>query len=334
MKKITKKTYLDWYRDMVFWRRFEDKCRSLYLKQKIRGFLHLYNGQEAIPAGFWHAMDHENDKVISAYRCHVWPMAMGTDPKRILAELCGKETGTSQGLGGSMHIFDAEHNFYGGHGIVGGQIPLGAGIAFGEKYKGGRGVTICLFGDGAARQGVLHETFNMAMNWKLPVVFVCENNGYAMGTSLERTTNQHDIYKLGIGYGMPSFPVNGMDPVAVAEAAFEALERARRGDGPTFLDIRTYRFRGHSMSDAEPYRTKEEVEAHKHEDPILLVQHTILKNKYASQDELDKMVEEIKAEIEECDRFAEESAVPSFDIVHKYTYAQQDYPFLDQIENN
>ncbi|MGB6092567.1 MAG: pyruvate dehydrogenase (acetyl-transferring) E1 component subunit alpha [Moheibacter sp.] len=334
MKKVTKKTYLQWYRDMVFWRRFEDKCRSLYLKQKIRGFLHLYNGQEALPAGFVHAMNLETDKVITAYRCHVWPMALGTDPKRILAELCGKETGTSFGLGGSMHIFDKEHNFYGGHGIVGGQIPLGAGIAFGEKYNGGKGVVICLFGDGAARQGVLHETFNMAMNWKLPVVFVCENNGYAMGTSIERTSNQHDIYKLGLGYDMPSFPVDGMDPVKVAEAAFEAIERARKGDGPTFLDIKTYRYRGHSMSDAEPYRTKEEVEAHKNEDPLLLVQHTILKNNYATQKELDKIVEEIKAEIDECEKFAEESAVSSPDIVYKYTYSQPDYPFLDQIENN
>lgn len=334
MRKITKKTYLQWYRDMVFWRRFEDKCRSLYLKQKIRGFLHLYNGQEALPAGFWHAMDQENDKVITAYRCHVWPMAMGTDPKRILAELCGKETGTSFGLGGSMHIFDKAHNFYGGHGIVGGQIPLGAGIAFGEKYKGGKGVVVCLFGDGAARQGVLHESFNMAMNWKLPVVFVCENNGYAMGTSVERTSNQHDLYKIGLGYDMPSFPVNGMDPEKVAEASYDALERARRGDGPTFLDIRTYRYRGHSMSDAEPYRTKEEVEAHKHEDPILLVQHRILENKYATQAELDKIVEEIKEEVEACEKFAEESAVPSTETMYQYIYSQPDYPFLDQIENN
>ncbi|MDX9705532.1 MAG: thiamine pyrophosphate-dependent enzyme, partial [Weeksellaceae bacterium] len=223
MKKITKEKYLQWYREMTFWRRFEDKCRSLYLKQKIRGFLHLYNGQEALPAGFLHAMQ-ADDKVITAYRCHVWPIAMGVEPKRILAEMCGKETGTSHGLGGSMHIFSKEHNFYGGHGIVGGQIPLGAGIAFGEKYKGGKGVTICLFGDGAARQGTLHETFNMAMNWKLPVVFVCENNGYAMGTSLDRTAIHNDIYKLGLGYDMPSLPVNGMDPVKVAEAAYEALE--------------------------------------------------------------------------------------------------------------
>lgn len=332
MEKITKETYLQWYREMTFWRRFEDKCRSLYLKQKIRGFLHLYNGQEALPAGFLHAMK-PADKVITAYRCHVWPMAMGVDPKRVMAELCGKESGTSRGLGGSMHIFSKEHHFYGGHGIVGGQIPVGAGMAFGDKYNGRDNVTICLFGDGAARQGTLHETFNMAMNWKLPVVFVCENNGYAMGTSVERTANHNDIYKLGLGYEMPSLPVDGMDPVKVAEAAFEAVERARRGDGPTFLDIRTYRYRGHSMSDAEPYRTKEEVEKYKDEDPILLVQHTILENKWASQDELAQIMEEVKAEVEECVKYAEDSAFPAPETMYKYTYSQNDYPFIDLIEN-
>lgn len=334
MEKITKETYLQWYKDMNFWRRFEDKCRSLYLKQKIRGFLHLYNGQEALPAGFLHAMQPGKDSVVTAYRCHVWPMAMGVDPKRIMAELCGKETGTSNGLGGSMHVFSKDHKFYGGHGIVGGQIPLGAGIAFGDKFNNRDGVTICLFGDGASRQGTLHETFNMAMNWKLPVVFVCENNQYAMGTSVARTANHLDLYKLGLGYEMPSFVVDGMDPVKVAEAAYEAVERARRGDGPTFLDIRTYRFRGHSMSDAEPYRTKEEVEKYKDEDPISFVQHAILENKYATQEELDKIMEEVKAEVEACEKFAEESAYPSPDTMYKYTYSQQDYPFIDKYENN
>ena len=226
MKEFSKEVYLKWFEDMTMWRRFEDKCRSLYLKQKIRGFLHLYNGQEAIPAGFTHAMDMSKDSMITAYRCHVHPMAMGVDPKRILAELCGKATGTSQGLGGSMHIFSKEHRFYGGHGIVGGQIPLGAGIAFADKYFDRKAVNICFFGDGAARQGSLHETFNMAMNWKLPVVFVVENNNYAMGTSVKRTANHEDIYKLGLGYDMPCLSVDAMDPVKVAEVAHEAIERA------------------------------------------------------------------------------------------------------------
>ena len=183
MKKITKETYLSWYEDMLFWRKFEDKLAAVYIQQKVRGFLHLYNGQEAVLAGSLHAMDLSKDKMITAYRNHVQPIGMGVDPKKVMAELYGKSTGTSQGLGGSMHIFSKEHRFYGGHGIVGGQIPLGAGIAFGDKYHGSDAATLCCFGDGAARQGSLHETFNLAMLWKLPVVFICENNGYAMGTS-------------------------------------------------------------------------------------------------------------------------------------------------------
>lgn len=234
MQKITKEVYLKWYEDMLFWRKFEDKLAEVYIQQKVRGFLHLYNGQEAVLAGALHAMDLTKDKMITAYRNHVQPIGMGADPKRVMAELYGKATGTSKGMGGSMHIFSKEHRFYGGHGIVGGQIPLGAGIAFGDKYHDRDAVTICCFGDGAARQGSLHETFNLAMLWKLPVVFVCENNGYAMGTSVERTANHPDIWKLGKGYEMPCGPVDGMNPVKVAEAFDEAIKRARRGDGQLF----------------------------------------------------------------------------------------------------
>ena len=333
MKEFSKEVYLQWYADMTMWRRFEDKCRSLYLKQKIRGFLHLYNGQEAIPAGFVHAMDLTKDAMITAYRCHVHPMAMGVDPKRIMAELCGKATGTSNGLGGSMHIFSKEHRFYGGHGIVGGQIPLGAGIAFADKYFERGGVTICYFGDGAVRQGALHETFNMAMNWKLPVVFVVENNQYAMGTSVSRTANHEDIYKLGLGYEMPCMPVDAMDPEKVAEVAYEAVERARRGDGPTFIEARTYRFRGHSMSDAEPYRTKEEVALKKEEDPIVLVKKRILENKWATEEELEAIEEKSKMFVEECEAFAEESPYPNAEKVYEYVYSEPNYPFLDKLEN-
>lgn len=333
MKEITKETYLQWYRDMTFWRRFEDKCRSMYLKQKIRGFLHLYNGQEAIPTGFTHVMDLSKDKMITAYRCHVLPMAMGVDPKRVMAELFGKVDGTSHGMGGSMHVFSKEHNFYGGHGIVGGQIALGAGIAFADKYFDREAVTICFMGDGATRQGSLHETFNMAMNWKLPVVFVCENNQYAMGTSVKRTANHEDIYKLAHGYEMPSAPVDGMDPEKVAEAAYEAIERARRGEGPTFLDIKTYRYRGHSMSDAEPYRTKEEVNRYKDEDPIALVQSRILEHGWATEEELQAMQKEEIAKVEECVEFAEKSEYPKVDQIYDLVYEQEDYPFLDKVEN-
>jgi len=328
MKEITKETYIQWYKDMLFWRKFEDKLASVYIQQKVRGFLHLYNGQEAVLAGALHAMDTTKDKMITAYRNHVQPIGLGVDPKRVMAELYGKATGTSQGLGGSMHIFSKEHNFYGGHGIVGGQIPLGAGLAFADKYFDRDAVTITYFGDGAARQGSLHETFNMAMNWKLPVVFVVENNGYAMGTSVSRTANHDDIWKLGLGYEMPCGPVDGMNPVKVAEAMDEAIQRARRGDGPTFLDIRTYRYRGHSMSDAQHYRTKAEVEEYKKLDPINQVKETILENGYATEDQIKEWDKDVKDKVKECEKFAEESPFPDLSVMHDVVYAQEDYPFI------
>ncbi|MDA8594964.1 pyruvate dehydrogenase (acetyl-transferring) E1 component subunit alpha [Flavobacteriaceae bacterium] len=328
MKEITKETYIQWYKDMLFWRKFEDKLASVYIQQKVRGFLHLYNGQEAVLAGALHAMDTTKDKMITAYRNHVQPIGLGVDPKKVMAELYGKRTGTSQGLGGSMHIFSKEHNFYGGHGIVGGQIPLGAGLAFADKYFEREAVTITYFGDGAARQGSLHETFNMAMNWKLPVVFVVENNGYAMGTSVSRTANHDDIWKLGLGYEMPCGPVDGMNPVKVAEAMDEAIQRARRGDGPTFLDIRTYRYRGHSMSDAQHYRTKAEVEEYKKLDPINQVKETILENGYATEDQIKEWDKDVKDKVKECEKFAEESAFPDLSLMHDVVYAQEDYPFI------
>ncbi|SDH34555.1 pyruvate dehydrogenase (acetyl-transferring) E1 component subunit alpha [Myroides phaeus] len=328
MKEITKEVYLKWYEDMLFWRKFEDKLAALYIQQKVRGFLHLYNGQEAVLAGALHAMDLSKDKMITAYRNHVQPIGLGVDPKRIMAELLGKGTGTSQGLGGSMHIFSKEHNFYGGHGIVGGQIPLGAGLAFADKYFDRKAVTMCYFGDGAARQGSLHETFNMAMNWKLPVVFVIENNGYAMGTSVERTANHTDIWKLGLGYEMPSGPVDGMNPVKVAEAMYEAIERARRGDGPTLLEMKTYRYRGHSMSDAQHYRTKEEVEEYKKIDPITQVLDIIREKGFATEAEIEAMDQRVKEYVLECERFAEESPYPEKNVMYDVVYEQENYPFL------
>jgi pyruvate dehydrogenase E1 component alpha subunit len=328
MKKITKETYLKWYEDMLFWRKFEDKLAAVYIQQKVRGFLHLYNGQEAVLAGALHVMDLSKDKMITAYRNHVQPIGMGVDPKRVMAELFGKKTGTSQGLGGSMHIFSKEHRFYGGHGIVGGQIPLGAGIAFGDKYHGSDAVTLCCFGDGAARQGSLHEAFNLAMLWKLPVVFICENNGYAMGTSVERTANHTEIWKLGLGYEMPCGPVDAMSPVKVAEALSPAIERARNGEGPTFLEMKTYRYRGHSMSDAQHYRTKDEVSEYKKIDPITQVKDLILKKKYSTQEELSKIDDKIKNKVKECEKFAEESDYPDLSLLYDAVYEQNDYPFL------
>ena len=328
MKKIDKEVYLKWYEDMLFWRKFEDKLAAVYIQQKVRGFLHLYNGQEAIVAGCMHAIDPTKDRMITAYRNHVHPIALGVDPRRIMAELYGKDTGTSHGLGGSMHIFSKEHHFYGGHGIVGGQIPLGAGLAFADKYNETGAVTLTFMGDGATRQGSLHETFNLAMNWKLPVVFICENNHYAMGTSVERTANHPDIWKLGLGYEMPCEPVDGMNPVSVAEKVFEAVERARRGDGPTFLDIRTYRYRGHSMSDAQHYRTKEEVEEYKKIDPITQVLDVIKAKKYATDAEIEAIDERVKDLVAECEKFAEESPFPEKNVMYDVVYEQENYPFL------
>lgn len=328
MREITKGVYLKWYEDMLFWRKFEDKLAALYIQQKVRGFLHLYNGQEAVLAGSLHAMDLTKDKMITAYRNHVQPIGLGVDPKRVMAELLGKATGTSQGLGGSMHIFSKEHNFYGGHGIVGGQIPLGAGLAFADKYFDRGAVTLTYFGDGAARQGSLHETFNMAMNWKLPVVFIIENNGYAMGTSVERTANHTDIWKLGLGYEMPCGPVDGMNPIKVAEAVYEAVERARRGDGPTLLEMKTYRYRGHSMSDAQNYRTKEEVEEYKKIDPITQVLNVIKENEWATEEEIEQIDQKVKEMVSECEQFAEESPFPDTHVMYDVVYEQEDYPFL------
>ena len=328
MQKITKKTYLQWYEDMQLWRKFEDKLAAVYIQQKVRGFLHLYNGQEAILAGALHAMDLTKDRMITAYRNHVQPIGMGADPRRVMAELYGKVTGTSIGLGGSMHIFSKEHRFYGGHGIVGGQIPFGAGMAFGDMYHKTGAVTICCFGDGAARQGSLHETFNLAMLWKLPVVFVCENNGYAMGTSVERTANHTEIWKLGLGYEMPCGPVDGMNPVTVAEAMDVAIERARSGGGPTFLEMKTYRYRGHSMSDAQHYRTKEEVETYRKIDPITQVKDLILDKKYATEKDLEDIDTRVKSLVAECEEFAENSAYPEKSLMYDIVYDQVDYPFI------
>ena len=328
MKKITKETYLNWYEEMLFWRKFEDKLAQVYIQQKVRGFLHLYNGQEAILAGSLHAMEIGKDRMITAYRNHVQPIGLGVDPKRVMAELYGKATGTSMGLGGSMHIFSKEHNFFGGHGIVGGQIPLGAGMAFGDKYFKRDNVTLCFFGDGAARQGTLHEAFNMAMNWKLPVVFCVENNGYAMGTSVKRTASHEDIWKLGLGYEMPCGPVDAMNPEKVAEAMDEAISRARAGEGPTFLDLKTYRYRGHSMSDAQKYRTKEEVKEYQKIDPITQVLDKIKENEWASEDEIKKIDKRVKDRVSECEKFADESDFPEKDIMYDVVYEQEDYPFL------
>jgi pyruvate dehydrogenase E1 component alpha subunit len=312
---------------MLLMRKFEEKAGQLYGQQKIRGFCHLYNGQEAVVAGAVSATRPE-DTFITSYRDHAQALAKGVSADACMAELFGKATGCSKGKGGSMHFFSKEHGMLGGHGIVGGQIPLGAGIAFAEKYLGTDNVNICFMGDGAVRQGSLNETFNMAMLWKLPVIFICENNGYAMGTSVKRTTNREDIYKIGLAFDMPSAPVDGMDPAAVHTAIDEAVQRARAGEGPTFLEIRTYRYKGHSMSDPAKYRTKEELESYKDRDPILSVKHTILDKKYADDEWFKGVDAEVKKTVDNSVKFAEESPYPSVDELYKDIYVQEDYPFI------
>lgn len=328
-KKFGKETYLNWYEEMLLWRKFEEKAGQLYIQQKIRGFCHLYIGQEAVVAGSKEAME-DGDKVITAYRDHVHPIALGVPAKSIMAELFGKKTGIVKGKGGSMHMFSKEKHFFGGHGIVGGQIPLGAGIAFADKYRGEKHVTLTYMGDGAVRQGAFHEALNMAMTWKLPVIFIIENNNYAMGTSVERTSNVSDLYKLGHAYEMPSEAVDGMSVEAVYEAVKKAADRARKGDGPTLLEMKTYRYKGHSMSDPAKYRTKEEVENYKKQDPIQQVLEVIIKNKFASDEELEAINERVKDEVEECVKFSEESAFPEASELYDDVYTQADYPFIKE----
>lgn len=324
---ITKETYLTWYEQMYLMRKFEERSGQLYGQQKIRGFCHLYIGQEAVAAGAISAT-RPDDGFITAYRDHALALGKGVSARECMAELYGKETGCSKGKGGSMHFFSKEHNFYGGHGIVGGQIPLGAGIAFASKYKGTDSVCLCFMGDGAVRQGALNETFNMAMIWNIPVIFICENNGYAMGTSVERTTNMPDIYKIGLGFDMPSEPVDGMSCEAVHEAIDRAVQRARAGEGPSFLEIRTYRYKGHSMSDPAKYRTKEEVEEYKAKDPVEQVKQTILQNKYADEAWFEQIEAKVKEEVEDSVKFAEESAYPDPSELYKDVYVQSDYPYI------
>lgn len=325
-EKFGKDVYLKWYESMLLMRKFEERCGHLYIQQKFGGFCHLYIGQEAVLAGCVSAM-RPTDNMITAYRDHAHPLALGTDPKYVMAELYGRKTGLSKGKGGSMHMFDKERNLFGGHGIVGAQIPMGAGIAFAEKYRGTDNVTFTFFGDGAARQGALHETFNMSMVWKLPVIFIIENNNYAMGTSVKRTSNVTDLKKLGLAYDMPAMTVDGMSPESVHIAVEKACEHVRAGNGPYLLDVQTYRYKGHSMSDPQKYRTKEEVEEYKGMDPLSQVLTVIQKRKYATKKALDEIAARVKAQVDESVTFAEESPYPDASELYEDVYTQTDYPY-------
>jgi pyruvate dehydrogenase E1 component alpha subunit len=327
-QKFSKETYLYWYELMQLIRQFESKSEEMYkMAGKIRGFFHVYNGQEAIAAGCMTATNHE-DPFITGYRDHGLALAKGMSPNAAMAELYGKATGCSKGKGGSMHLFDKANYFFGGHGIVGAQIGTGAGLAFAEQYRDSKNVVLCFFGDGAARQGMLHEVFNLAMLWKLPVVFICENNNYAMGTSIERTSNVIDIYKLADAYEMPSDKLDGMTPEIVHEGVARAVKRARDGEGPTLLEMKTYRYRGHSVSDPQKYRTKDEVEEYKDQDPIIKVRKTILENNFATEAALQEIDEKINGIVEASVKFAEDSPWPDDNEVLKDVYIDQNYPFI------
>jgi pyruvate dehydrogenase E1 component alpha subunit len=326
--KFSKETYLYWYELMQLIRQFESTAEEKYkMDGKIRGFFHAYVGQEAIAAGCMTAT-RQDDPFITGYRDHGLALSKGVSPNACMAELYGKSTGTAKGKGGSMHFFGVNVKFFGGHGIVGAQIGTGAGLAFAEKYRGTDNAVLTFFGDGAARQGMLHEVFNLAMLWKLPVIFICENNNYAMGTSVERTSNVVDIYKLADAYEMPGDSIDGMSAEAVHEGVARAVKRARAGDGPTLLEIKTYRYKGHSISDPQKYRTKEEVEEYKQKDPIQLVTQSILTKKLATKEELESIDRRVGESIVAAVKFAEESPWPDDSEVLKDVYVDKNYPFL------
>lgn len=322
----TKEQYLQWYELMLRIRRFEERALVMYGQQKIRGFCHVYIGQEAITAGMESALRRE-DAIVTAYRQHGTAIGRGIAPRAAMAELFGKATGCNKGKGGSMHFFSKELRYFGGNGIVGAQIPIGTGIAFAEKYRGTDNLCVTMFGDGAARQGALYESFNMAMTWKLPVLYVVENNQYAMGTSVKRTSNVHDLYKLGFSFDMPSEPVDGMRPEAVHEAVTRAAKHIREGKGPYFLEIKTYRYKGHSVSDPATYRSKEELEEYKDMDPVFHTEHLLIEQ-FKAADEVNAIKEKIKAEIDEAVEFAEASPYPDPSELFTDNYVQEDYPYI------
>ena len=325
---FSKETYLYWYELMQLIRQFELTAEEKYkMEGKIRGFFHAYIGQEAIAAGCMTATRPE-DLFITAYRDHGLAIAKGVSVSSCMAELYGKSTGNAKGKGGSMHFFGKDVNFYGGHGIVGAQIGTGAGLAFAEQYRNSDNIVLCFFGDGAARQGMLHETFNLAMLWKLPVVFICENNYYAMGTSIARTSNIVDITRLADGFDMPSDSIDGMSAEEVHEGVLRAVKRAREKGGPTLLEIKTYRYKGHSISDPGKYRTREELEEYKDKDPIQQMKKTILTNNLATEVEINAIDERVDGIVADSVKFAEESPLPDESELLKDVYVDKDYPFI------
>jgi len=313
IKKSPKKNTVDYkkaYFDMLLIRRFEEKAGQLYGMGQIGGFCHLYIGQEAVAVGVQSALD-DKDSVITSYRDHGIMLSKGSDPKTVMAELLGRYTGCSKGKGGSMHMFDIEKNFYGGHGIVGAQVSIGTGIAFGYKYRKENQVCVTYFGDGAAHQGQVYESFNMAKLWNLPVIYIIENNEYAMGTSVERCSSTPDLYKRGESFGIPGVRVDGMNFDAVRKGALDAVEHVKSGKGPILLEMKTYRYRGHSMSDPAKYRDKEEVNAYREkQDPIMQMEKFLLKEKLATQKDLEKLEADVIKIVKEAVEFSQNSDLP------------------------
>lgn len=321
-----KELLLKWFEQMMLIRKFEEQASQLYMQQKFRGFCHLYIGQEAVAVGI-ESNIRPDDYVITAYRDHGGALVRGVSADACMAELFGKATGCSKGKGGSMHFFSKEHNFLGGHGIVGGQIPLGAGIAFGAKYQGEDTLCVCSMGDGAVRQGALHEAFNLAMLWKLPVIFVIENNNYAMGTSVERTSNVTELYKLGLSYDMPSKPIDGMNIATVYEEMKEVVEHVRGGNGPYLVEMKTYRYKGHSMSDPAKYRTREELNKYRDKDPIANLRIIMQEREDITKEDIQAIDEKIKAIVAQSVVFAEESPFPDPSALYEDVYVG-DYPYI------
>ena len=318
---ISKEELLEYYREMLLIRRFEEKAGQLYGMGLIGGFCHLYIGQEAVVVGLESTAE-EGDRRITSYRDHGHMLACGMDPKGVMAELTGRIGGYSKGKGGSMHMFSKEKEFYGGHGIVGAQVPLGAGLALANQYMGNDRVTYTYFGEGAANQGQVYETFNMAALWKLPVIFVIENNQYAMGTAQSRSTSTPDIYTRGEAFGIPGQAVDGMDVLAVREAGLKAVAHCRAGKGPYILEVKTYRYRGHSMSDPAKYRTREEVQkVRETRDAIDHVRQLLLTGKHATEEDLKAIDKQIKAVVNEAAEFAKESPEPPLEELYTDIYA-------------
>ncbi len=326
---IDQETYRHWYETMIRIRRFEERALKMYSVNKIRGFLHVYIGQEAIAAAITSAL-RPTDPIVTAYRQHGIALCRGVSSNACMAELFGKATGVNKGKGGSMHFFSKEHHYFGGNGIVGAQIPIGTGIGFAEKYRSSENICLTMFGDGAARQGALYESFNMAMTWKLPVLYVVENNHYAMGTSVSRTSNVTDLYKLGASFEMPSSSVDGMDVMKTHYAMAEAAAHVRSGKGPYLLEIKTYRYRGHSVSDPAKYRTAEELETYKHQDPIDQLKAYLLDHKLLTDKVLEEIDQVILKEIDEAEAFAEASEFPDPAELFTDNYLQEDYPFIQE----